>query len=215
MKLLALLLVTISFGLLAAANPDPDACGDPAMPPPVDKTSCGDFLSDLGCKWDSDFISCVQRCRREKGLDRLIYHNHRYYDITVEEYDRIMAAEEKAAACRTKTALKTKTTKKADASSTGKKTGASTTSKKSGFKTVTRTITHVARWPTELQAAGTKTFATVWSNGTPIVASKTSDLATTQTSEPEDEDEYDTHHPRLDHFCQKTSQVAKCRVKCG
>lgn len=211
MKLLALLLLTFSFSLLATAKPDPDACGDPAMPAPVDKVSCGDFLSDLGCKWHSDRISCIQRCRHQKGLNRYIYHNHRYYDITVEEYDKIMAVEEKASACKSKTAgaTKTKTTKKHGASSTGKS---------SGFKTVTRTITHVARWPTELEAetSGTKTFTKGWSNGTPIVASRTSDLAATQTSELEDEDENEPHHyPRLDHFCQKTSQVVKCRVKCG
>ncbi|KAG9650728.1 hypothetical protein KCU95_g14365, partial [Aureobasidium melanogenum] len=215
MKWLVLLLFTFSFGLLAAARPDPDACGDKVMPPPVDKISCGDSLSDFGCKWYSDYISCIQTCRHQKGLNKLIYHNHRYYDISVEEYDRIMDAEEKASACKTKTAVKTKTTKR-------KTAGASSTGQETGFKTVTRTITHVARQPSvEAELVGTQTFSTVWSNGTPIVASQTSDLAATQTSsisagaEPGDEDEEEAHHPRLDFYCQKTSQVAKCRVKCG
>ncbi|KAG9594427.1 hypothetical protein KCU77_g6058, partial [Aureobasidium melanogenum] len=226
MKWLVLLLFTFSFGLLAAAGPDPDACGDPVMPPPVDKISCGDSLSDLGCKWYSDYISCIQRCRHQKSLNRLIYHNHRYYDISVQEYDKIMDAEAKASACKTKTAVATKATKKAGASSTGKK---------SGFKTVTRTITHLARQPSlEAEVAGTQTFSTLFRTVTPTVTAQTSNLAATQTSsdswststkatepsatraaEPEDEDEDEPHHPRLDFYCQKTSQVAKCRTKCG
>ncbi|KAH0363860.1 hypothetical protein KCU65_g7206, partial [Aureobasidium melanogenum] len=205
MKWFTLLLVTISFGLLAAAKPDPD-CGDPHRPWPVEELTCGDSLSDLGCKWHSDKVACIQRCRHQKGLNRYIYHNGRYYDITVEEYDRLMAAED----CKSKTAVKTKTktTKKHGATKTTKKAIASSTSKETGFKTVTRTITHVARWPTELEAAGTKTFTKVWSDGTPIVVFPT---GTSTGAEPEEEH----HHPRLDHFCQKTSQVAKCRVKCG
>ncbi|KAG9518493.1 hypothetical protein KCV07_g5454, partial [Aureobasidium melanogenum] len=218
MKWLVLLLFTFSFGLLAAAGPDPDACGDEVMPPPVDKISCGDSLSDLGCKWYSDFISCIQTCRHQKGLNRLIYHNHRYYDISVEEYDKIMDAEAKASA--SKSTVKTKATKKSGASSTGKK---------SGFKTVTRTITHVARQPSaEAEVAGTQTFSTLFRTVTPTAAAQTSsdswststkaiEPSATRAAEPEDEDEDEDepHHPRLDFYCQKTSQVVKCRAKCG
>ncbi|KAG9578560.1 hypothetical protein KCU77_g13055, partial [Aureobasidium melanogenum] len=206
MKWLVLLLFTLSFGLLAAAGPDPDACGDPVMPPPVDKISCGDSLSDLGCKWASDYISCIQTCRRQKGLNRLIYHNHYYYDISVEEYDKIMDAEAKASA--SKSTVKTKATKKAGASSTGKK---------SGFKTVTRTITHVARQPSvEAEVAGTQTFSTLFRTVIPTSTStKAIEPFATKAAEPEDQDEGEPHHPRLDFYCQKTSQVAKCRAKCG
>lgn len=157
MKWQALLLSTLGFGLLAAAGPDPDACGDPAMPPPVEKISCGTWLEDLGCKWDSDYISCIQTCRRQKGMNRLIYHNHRYYDISVAEYDRIMNAEKKKQSARaeeftvtattTKTVAAIKATKKAGVHHTSKKTVVHHTSKKTAFETVFRTITHVARQP--------------------------------------------------------------------
>lgn len=175
MKWQALLLSFFGFGLLAAAGfaPDPDACGDPAMPPPVKKISCGTWLEDLGCKWDSDFVSCIQTCRRQKGMNRLIYHNHRYYDISVAEYDRIMRAEENKSAhaseftvtaTTTKTVAALKATKKAGVHHTSKKTSVHHTSKKTGVhhtskktasETVFRTITHVARQPAVETAAQT------------------------------------------------------------
>lgn len=216
MKWQALLLSIFAFAILAAAGPDD--CGDPMMPPPVKKISCGTFLEDLGCKWEHDFINCVQQCRRQKGKNRLIYHNHRYYDISVAEYDEIMKAEEKQSACASSESTVTATTTKTVAAIEATKKAGQITAKKTAFGTVFRTVTRVARQPSvETGLAATQTSSDLWWTYTKAIGPSATTEAARSADEDDDstDDEDKTSHPRLDLYCAKTSQVVKCRVKCG
>ncbi|KAK6002775.1 hypothetical protein QM012_001525 [Aureobasidium pullulans] len=221
MKWQTSLLPILSFGLLASA--DPEDCGDPMMPQPVHKISCGTWLEDLGCKWSHDFVDCVQTCRRQKGLNRLIYHNHHYYDISEAEYDEIIKAKEKqqSASCVSSEYGATVTV---EATKAGSVDHTTTRKQTTGFETVIRTITHAARQPpavSETAAAATQTSSDLWWTHTKAIGPSTTTGAVNLKDEVDDDNDstddqdHEASHPHLDLYCAKTSQVAKCRVKCG
>jgi hypothetical protein len=98
MKKQALLLSLFGFGATAMAT-IPDGAGMEPL-----KITCGSWLRDKKCAWDAtmeqhlwadheeEFVQCIMSCRHEHGLRRLIYHQGRYFDISLEEYDGMLKA---------------------------------------------------------------------------------------------------------------------------
>jgi hypothetical protein len=144
MKVQTLFLSTMGFDAMAkAGHPDNEGIKP-------SQVSCGDHSEDVKCGWqswfessplmadrDDNYVSCIQVCRHRNGLNRLIYHNDRYLDMSLEEFDEYLKAEESGFNA---TIASTATVTKVAATVT---VGGQSTS--SGFKTVFRTVSSAAQ----------------------------------------------------------------------
>lgn len=128
--------------------------------------SCGDFKKDVKCgrsSWlekiedplNSDrmdaYVACVQSCRKDNGLNRLIFYKGKYLDMSLEEYDEWIrnGAESKSAAS----------------------TAATSTTSEAGAKTVTKADNVTTSWDGHIKSTGFKTSFRTISSSAPSASS--------------------------------------------
>lgn len=195
---------------------DDDYCPSTGFIEPCD-VSCGDFKKDVKCgmgSWlekitdplNSDrmdaYVACIQSCRKENGLNRLIFYKGKYLDMSLEEYDEWIrnGADSKSAA----SAAAASTTTEAEATVTVWTNLATTNqpppSVKAGAKTTSKVTANTTSWDDKVKSTSFQTSFRTVSSSAPQ-ASGSVLLGERSTTEA------DCHH--------KARGQQKCRTKCG